>query len=101
MERLIGFIGIFVFLGMAYLMSAHRQRIRWRPVIWGTLLQWAFALLALGIPVLGVSGPLRFAFNAANDGVNKVLDYTMEGSRFIFGGLMETEKFGFIFAFQV
>src|SRR5262249_3191087 len=44
---------------------------------------------------------LRFAFNAANDGVNKVLDYTLEGSRFIFGSLMDVDKFGFIFAFQV
>ena len=101
MERLVGVIGIFAFLGMAYLLSANRRQISWRVVIWGTILQWTFALFALGIPALGVAGPLRFAFNAANDGVNKVLDYTIEGSRFIFGDLMDTEKFGFIFAFQV
>jgi concentrative nucleoside transporter, CNT family len=100
-HRLIGFVGIFVFLGLAYLLSANRRRVSWRVVIWGTILQWTFALLALGIPALNVPGPFRWLFNAANDGVNKVLDYTLEGSRFIFGDLMAVNKFGFIFAFQV
>lgn len=98
---MIGFIGVFVFLSIAYGMSKHRAKVSWRVVIWGTILQWSFAVFALGIPALGVPGPLRFAFNAANDGVNKILDYTIEGSRFIFGSLLDSDKFGFIFAFQV
>jgi CNT family concentrative nucleoside transporter len=101
LERVIGFLGVFAFLGIAYGLSKNRSKISWRVVIWGTILQWGFALCALGVPALGVPGPLRFAFNTANDAVNKVLDYTIEGSRFIFGNLMDSDKFGFIFAFQV
>ncbi len=99
--RVISFFGSLGFLFMAYLLSRNRQAIRWRPIIWGVILQWTFALLALGIPALQLKGPLRFAFDAANDAVNKTLDYTLEGSRFLFGNLLDTDKFGFIFAFQV
>lgn len=60
-----------------------------------------FALLALGIPSLGVNGPLRAVFDLANTAVNRVLDYTLEGSQFVFGDLLKVEKVGFIFAFQV
>lgn len=101
MDRLISFIGVFAFLFIAYALSANRSKVSLRLVIWGSILQWSFALLALGIPALGIPGPLRFAFDAANDGVNKVLDFTLEGSKFIFGDLMTINKFGFIFAFQV
>lgn len=100
-QRVVGFFGVFVFLGLAYLLSRQRNRISWRVVLWGTGLQWAFAFLALGIPAAGVPGPLKWLFNAANDGVNKILDYTLEGSRFIFGDLLLINKFGYIFAFQV
>lgn len=101
MERLTSLLGVFVFLALAFALSRHRSRINWRLIIWGTALTWVFALLALGIPALGVHGPLSFLFSAANDAVIKALDYTMEGSRFIFGDLMDTSKVGFIFAFQV
>ncbi|MBX7231119.1 MAG: hypothetical protein K1X29_03435 [Bdellovibrionales bacterium] len=100
-SRLISLLGFFSFIFIAYVLSSHRQHIRWRGVINGTLLQWAFALLALGIPALGVPGPMRWLFDFANNGVLKVLDFTNEGSKFIFGSLIEVDKMGFIFALQV
>src|SRR5690606_8940880 len=30
-----------------------------------------------------------------------LLNYTLEGSRFVFGGLVDSQHYGFIFAFQV
>lgn len=101
MERIISLLGTLAFLLIAYLLSNNRTKINWRIVIWGMLMTWAFALLALGIPALKVAGPLRFIFDGANDAVIKLLDYTMEGSRFLFGDLMLIPKNGFIFAFQV
>lgn len=101
MERFISFLGVFAFLGIAYGLSTHRKKINWRVIIGGGLLTWVFALLALGVPALQIEGPLKFAFDSANTAILKVLDYTTEGSLFIFGNLMSTEKMGFIFAFQV
>lgn len=98
---MISFFGVFIFLALAFALSNNRKKVNWRLVVLGTMLTWVFALLALGIPAVGIGGPLRFIFDAANDGVLKVLDFTMEGSRFIFGDLLDLNKFGFIFAFQV
>lgn len=100
-DRLISFIGVFAFIAIAYGLSTNRSKIKWQTIIVGTLMTWIFALLALGIPAQGIPGPLKFAFNASNDAVNAVLDYTIAGSRFLFGGLLDIDKFGFIFAFQV
>ncbi len=101
MERVVSLLGVFAFLGLAFVLSTDRRRINWRPVVSGMILTAAFALLALGIPALNVAGPLRFFFDGANTVVLKVLDFNLEGSRFIFGDLLDSNRFGFIFAFQV
>lgn len=101
MERVISFLGGFAILAIAFALSSHRSRVSWRVVFWGVVLTWIFALLALGIPSLGIVGPLRFIFDAANSAVLRVLDYTLEGSQFVFGDLLKVDKIGFIFAFQV
>ena len=43
----IGLLGIFVFIGLGYLMSSHKNRIDWKTVAWGLGLQWIFAILVL------------------------------------------------------
>jgi len=43
----IGLLGIFVFIGLGYLMSSHKNRIDWKTVTWGLGLQWVFAILVL------------------------------------------------------
>jgi len=43
----IGLLGIFVFIGLGYLMSSHKKRIDWKTVAWGLGLQWIFAILIL------------------------------------------------------
>lgn len=101
MERVVGFLGIIAFLGIAYCFSSDRRRIDWRLVGWGTAMQLIFALLVLGIPALGIPGPLAKLFQISNDAVVALLNYSTEGSRFVFGDLTRIDKNGFIFAVQV
>jgi CNT family concentrative nucleoside transporter len=58
-------------------------------------LQIAFAAVVLLVP----GG--KDVFDALGEGFVKVLSFVSAGSTFIFGSLMDTTKFGFIFAFQV
>lgn len=94
--RIVSFLGIFVMLGIAYLFSVDRKRIRWKTVIAGLLLQIIFAVIVLLTP------PGKWLFSTINDVVVLLLKFTEKGSSFIFGGLVtDTKTFGFIFAFQV
>jgi concentrative nucleoside transporter, CNT family len=101
MARLISFSGVFVILALAYLMSNRRSAINFKLVVWGMILQFGLALIVLGIPALGVPGPLRFIFDAANDVIIEFVDFTLAGSKFLFGPLAEVKSSGFIFAVQV
>ena len=47
-ERFISFIGMFVLLGIAWLMSNNKSKIRPRIIFWGVGLQLLFALIVLG-----------------------------------------------------
>ncbi|NQZ19107.1 MAG: NupC/NupG family nucleoside CNT transporter [Bdellovibrionales bacterium] len=94
-------LGIFFFLGVTWFFSKDRSSISYKIVINGIFFQFALALLVLGVPSLGFPGPLRFAFEAANDGILTLLSFTEQGSSFIFGDLIKSDKFGLIIAFQV
>jgi CNT family concentrative nucleoside transporter len=101
MYQLISFLGVFAFIGVAYGLSRHRSLVNWRLVGQALILQAALALLVLGIPSLGITGPLAFVFAGANDAILRVLTFSDEGSRFLFGSLMDTQKHGFVVAFSV
>ena len=47
MDRLTGLFGFFALLGIAYVLSSNRKAIRWKTVVWGTTLQFAFAFIVL------------------------------------------------------
>lgn len=101
MERAIGVLGLVFLVGVAFLISERRKAINLRPIWIGLFLQFLLAVLILGIPSLGIKGPLRFAFDVANDGILAVLEHSERGAQFLFGDLAQTNKMGFIFAFQV
>ncbi len=102
MQRAVSFVGIFAFLTIAWLVAEKRRRPDWRLLAWGLGLQFIFALLVLGVPALGWSGPLRFVFDAMNGFVTRILDFSIEGARFVFGPLADPVKSGgFIFAVLV
>ncbi len=95
-------MGIFAFLGVAYALSSNRKAIDWKTVVWGMGLQIVTAVLVLGIPSLSIRGPFLDFFSMANDAIVAVIDYTAEGSRFIFGSLASPASgVGFVFAFVV
>ena len=95
MEQFTGLLGLAAILGLAYLLSVDRARIDRKVVLTGLGLQLGFAFLVLNTPI-GV------IFQAASGGVNSIIHYAEEGSRFLFGPLgANSKEFGVIFAFQV
>jgi len=71
-------------IGVAWAFSTDRQRVPWRTVIAGSLLQLGLGILLLKTPV----GDLFFA--AMRTVVDSFIGYTMEGVRFVFGALVDT-----------
>lgn len=94
MERVIGFIGSFALLAIAYFFSKNRKAINWRTVAGGILLQWFLALLIIGIPAAGINGILSPLFTLANDLVLSIISFSDAGTAFMFGPLMNEEKIG-------
>lgn len=96
MQDFRGLLGLAVILAIAYLFSRNRKAIQPRVVLWGLALQFAFAFLVLKTPVAK-------AFIKLSDGINKLLGYAGEGSKFVFGDKLGggSQEFGVILAFQV
>ena len=90
-----GLFGLAVLIGITWLFSNNRRAVDWKLVATGITLQIAFAALVLLVP----GG--RQVFDWLGQGFVKILSFVNEGSNFIFGSLMNTETYGFIFAFQV
>jgi CNT family concentrative nucleoside transporter len=95
MTRFTGLLGILVILAAAFLISAHKRQIKLRILAWGVGLQFAFALLVL-------KTNFGFVFQQIGEGVNAMLNYSQEGSKFLFGPLGDKGgPYGVLFAFQV
>jgi CNT family concentrative nucleoside transporter len=90
-----GIVGLITVLGIAWIFSKNRSKISWRLVGFGLLIQ---VVLAVGI--LYVT-PVAVAFDFIGRAFVKVLDFTAAGSEFLFGGMMDLNSYGFIFALQV
>ena len=105
MDRLIGILGILAILGLAYIISNDKNKIDKKLIFWGISLQLFFALLILKVP----GG--KFVFNSIDIFIKKILDFSVEGSKFLFGNLADDSLyfpsdgswpgFGFQFAFLV
>jgi concentrative nucleoside transporter, CNT family len=95
MDRFTGIFGILVILGIAYLVSTDRKRIRIRTVLWGLGLQFAFALLVLK------TGAGQTAFHWIGEKITQLLRFSRFGSSFVFGELGTPGNTVATFAFQV
>ena len=80
--RLMGIVGIATMIGIAWLLSSNRARVSWRLVATGVGLQ---ALLGVVVLKTGVG---RALFNGANVVFTRLLGFTEEGARFVFGNLV-------------
>lgn len=101
--NLVSFGGIFVLLGLAWVMSSDRKNMNWRVIGWGVGLQLLIGLFIFMVPA-GAE-----VFRVVNDVVVKVLDSASAGAKFVFGPLALApgqvgdageESLGFILAFQ-
>jgi len=85
-QRLISLGGLFAMVGIAWLLSKHRDRVPWRVIAWGVGLQVSFGILVMKTDI-----GLRL-FAVLNDVVLALLGFTAQGTEFIFGDFA-SEKF--------
>jgi concentrative nucleoside transporter, CNT family len=96
-ERLHSAFGALVILLLAFAAcpSGLRRQIRWYTVASGLALLFVLAVLAL-------RPPLNALFAWGTRAVDAFLEFTNQGSAFVFGPLVtDRTRFGFVFAFQV
>ncbi|NSW93266.1 MAG: NupC/NupG family nucleoside CNT transporter [Bacteroidales bacterium] len=86
MARFTGIIGIVIILLLAYLWSNNRKAINYRVVFTGLGLQLALAIFILKVP-LG-----QKIFYWLGQAINKLLDFSQEGGRFVFGDLTKISE---------
>lgn len=92
MERLMSAVGMVALIGIAWLCSAkkfglpRKRRVQlWKTVIVGTLLQVVFAV------VVFKTAPGQIFFDGVNRVIVRLLSFSEEGARFLFGNLVQHE----------
>ena len=90
-----GLLGISFLILTTYLLSSNKKAINWKTASTGLLLQ-----LILAVGVLKISW-VKMIFESAGKVFVKILDFTMEGTKFLFGDLVSTENFGNVFIFSI
>ncbi|MBP2832435.1 Na+ dependent nucleoside transporter [Aquimarina sp. U1-2] len=90
-----GILGMLVLLIISFLCSSDRKNVNWKTVGIGLGAQ-----LLLAIGVLKISF-IQSAFEFVGGLFVAILDYTVAGSEFLLGGIMDVNSYGFIFIFQV
>lgn len=90
--KLVSLLGILVFIAIAWGISSRRRLFPWRTVLWGLGLQFAFALL-----ILKTSWGAR-GFNLAGAAIRKLIAFSNEGARFVFGPLADDAALGSAFS---
>lgn len=90
-----GLFGIAVFVGIAVAFSENRKAINWRLVAAGLALQLIFAALVLYAP------PVRYVIEAVGNFFVKLLGFTGEGTKFLFGSLVDESKHGVVFGLAI
>jgi CNT family concentrative nucleoside transporter len=90
-----GITGMVFLIFIAFLFSKNRKAIKWKTVFIGLAAQ---LLLAVGVLKIDF---IQQIFEFFGKIFVKTLDFTMEGSRFLLGDMMNVESFGYVFLFQV
>lgn len=90
-----GLLGLMLLVGIAWLFSGNRKAIKWSVVAKGLGIQIILAIGILKVPFV------QSIFEGISSFFVVILDFTMAGSVFLLGGLMDVSSYGFIFAFQV
>ena len=95
MSVLRGITGMAAVIFICWIFSANRKAICWGTVAKALLLQLVIAVSVLAFPAV------QTLFEALGGLFISVLSWTKAGSSFLFGGLMDASKFGYVFIFQI
>lgn len=95
MEYLRGIIGITFLLGVLYLCSNNRKAIDWKLVGIALGMQIVFGLAILKVDAI------RAGFDVISSFFVAVIAFTDAGSELVFGGLLNTDSVGYVFAVRV
>ena len=90
-----GFFGIVVLIFVSFLFSKNKKAVKWKTVFIGLGLQ-----LILAVAVLKISF-VKNIFETAGKVFVKILDFTMQGTAFLFGDLVSADNFGNVFVFSI
>jgi len=90
-----GILGLCVLVLICFMFSTNRRAINWKVVVGGLSMQLLLAISILKIPFV------RSIFEFFGKIFVKILDFTKAGTSYLFEGFLNTETYGFIFAFQV
>src|SRR6056300_1466833 len=90
-----GIIGMISLVFIAYIFSSNKKAINWKTTFLGLTTQLILAILILRVEFV------QNIFEFFGKIFVKTLDFTMEGSRFLLGDMVNVESFGYVFLFQV
>ncbi|MCY8858282.1 NupC/NupG family nucleoside CNT transporter [Bacillus atrophaeus] len=89
MKYLIGIVGLIVILGIAWLASSGKKRVKYRPIIVMIILQFILGYILLN------TGVGNFLVGGFAKGFGYLLLYAAEGVNFVFGGLVNVKEYSF------
>lgn len=95
MNFLWGLMGMAILLGIAYLLSANRKAINWRTILTALALQFVFAVIVLW------TDAGSYVLKQVTGAVQAAIDTSAAGIDMLFGGVLQAEGVGSVFAFQV
>ena len=101
MDILRGILGITFIIIVAFLFSEHKKNIPWKTVGIGIGIQILLAFVILNPLEVSILEYFRKGFDLLGKGFVHILDFSKDGTKFLFGSFLDTEKHGFLFAFQV
>ena len=86
MKYLIGVFGLVLILGIAWLASNDRKKVKYRPIITMVILQFILGFLLLNTSVGNI------LISGIADGFGELLKYAADGVNFVFGGLVNQKE---------
>lgn len=86
--KLVSVLGLAAMIAMAWTISEKRKLFPWRAVLWGVGLQFIFAILILDTK-LG-----KGIFNFTGKAIQKLIQFSNEGCKFVFGPLADSDLLG-------
>ena len=89
--KLVSLFGWLTMIAIAWTISFNRKNFPWRTVLWGIGLQFTLALLILKTPWGGK------LFEFAGKVVQKLIQFSTDGTKFVFGPLADSSLLGKVF----